>query len=383
MKQALGARRAICAGLLALAACGDHALLGPQTVRVLALESPTSYALQDKELRTLRHVRRITGDVARLRGGGALFIEEALLSGELTAESADDVQQASLIDGAAAVHAQFEQTPHGLIPTDWESLLMFTFYHHMEHGFAFYENAGVQAAELAPFDSYFNARFSLLVGWGTSIINDNAAYAPMADGLLLFPSGVLDQGIPLCANEGVVAHELSHGFKHRIIHHAQGSESLVYAHWDNVVAINSYRADDEGLADFMGAVHTGDPNFIAQSLPGLNLNRDVSVRRDFTYALYCGLNVGVASYNPYSLGSALASWLWATANNDPILQQQLARVVIAALYDLAPTLDSNYRITALLNAIMLRALPDMRSRGCALLRERLNPLFGPVPTCDL
>lgn len=135
------------------------------------------------------------------------------------------------------------------------------------------------------------------------------------------------------ANAGVVAHELSHGVKQRLVQTERGA--LVYADWPTA-AVDSYRSDDEGLADFFAAVATQDPNFIGPSIPERDLDRHVSRTRYFTVELADDIEKkSINDYDPYPLGSALAAWLWTSVDDDPQARLELASVVMLALQDLA------------------------------------------------
>jgi hypothetical protein len=361
--------------------CAPEDDVGPQVVRVLVRDG-RDFELRDELLATLESAREVRGSVGELRGGGEIVLEETLLEGDLSRENTDDVQQAVLIKGDGGVEADYVHDGEVLVPRDYETLLLFTFYRHLERALTYYEELGVPPRALEPFTAYFYIRFTAMLAWGTTLFTDNAAYAPLVDGLLLFPSSALDRGVPLCANDGVVVHELGHGVKHRILSAGRSTPRYVDDDW-GLIATNSYRADDEGLADFHAAVLTGDPDFIAPSIPGVGLDRDLREARQFTHELYEELSDGFVSYNPYPLGSALASFLWATAGYSTVKRLSLARTVIAALEALGPSLDDSYRLPVLLDAIMARAEPSLHDRGCALLETRLEAEFRDVPACGI
>ncbi len=369
---------------LVLSACGAAPdASSPLQARLLGRDDSGAYGLVDVDIATLTSARAVRGSAARVLGGGSVFIEEALLSDELLRESGDDVQQATLVDGARPPRAQFDFDSDVLVPADWESLLMLSLYHHTERALTAYRELGFSAEDTDTFLAYANVRVGALVLLGAPLVTDNAAYAPLADALLFFPASVLDEGVPLSANEGVVAHELLHGLKHRLIHGGASLPIYIRDGWSDRIAINSYRADDEGLADFFAAVITDDPDFLAPSFPGRQLDRNVAVPRRFSQRLYESLADPVALYDPYPLGSALASWLWAIAAADVSARRDVATAVIAALGDLAPRLDGSYRLYHLLDAVMARALPELHDRGCAFLDSRLDPPFRQVPSCGI
>jgi hypothetical protein len=374
-------------GALALslaAGCGVVDDTGPQVVRVFAAPegSPRDFAFIDERLDTLESARRIRGEASHLRGGGSLVLEEALFSGQLTADTEEQVRRYDLITGDGPVEAQYERDEEVLVPTDWETLLMFTFYRHMERARAYYESLGVETAALPTLRSYFNIRLTaMLVVWGQPLLTDNAAYTPFADSFMLFPTNLIDDGLPLPMNQGVVAHELSHAVKHHVLHGDRRLPRYIDESWP-AEAIASYRADDEGLADFFAAVFTGDPDFIHPSIPDLDLDRDLEVDRNFTQAQYDALSQGSLDFNPYSLGSSLASWLWDMGATD-VERRQLAVIVVETLYALRDTIDGTYSLNQLMGEILARLPADMRARGCDLLDQRLEGEFREVPACSI
>lgn len=188
-----------CASLLLLAricGCAPPDAQGPQTVRVLAQLNPDTYRLTDVRLETLESARHVRGTVAVLRGDGSLILEEELLSDDLRSENRDDVKQATLVQGDRQVVADYVNDNKMLIPRDWESLLMFSFYHNAETALAFYRSLGVDDAVVQPFVAQFYVRITALVLWGSLLITDNAAYSPLDDCLLLFPQQTLTDGGP-------------------------------------------------------------------------------------------------------------------------------------------------------------------------------------------
>lgn len=372
--------RAVGAALLALvAACaggGDDE--GPQVVRVYSpLATDHTYELRNEELTTLESARRIRGTAAELRGGGAIVIEQALLSGQLTADTEAEVSQYDFVKGDGAVAADYGREGDVLVARDWETFQMFTFYRHMERARDFFRELGAQDSEVRALRAHFNLRFtSMLLAWGQPLLTDNAAYSMLDDAFWLPPENVTD-GLALALNAGVVAHELSHAVKHHVLHGDDRIPRPISEAWPNAAA-NAYSSDDEGLADFFAAVFTNDPDFIRKSFAA-GIDRDLTDPHPFTQELYDRLSAD--AYDPYPLGSALAAWLWALSDDELEARRALAANVLAAVR--AVERDPDYSMLAFMEAILAQLDDAGRARGCALLQVRLEGDFRNLPACDI
>lgn len=367
-----------------LGSCQNPAeVMGPQRVQVIALDAPAGeYTLAVRELLTLENARTLEGSSVRMRGGGAVVLEDTLIDGDLSGQTEEELAEVQLVNGDRAIQAQFEIENGVLIPTDWESLIMFSFYHHLEAGRAFFAELGVPASALGPVTTYFNIRVtSLLFFWGAPLITDNAGYTPIADAFLLFPSLILSDSIPLAANEGVVVHELSHAIKHRMLHPNKKLPPYVTEKW-TVSASNAYRSDDEGIADFFAAITTQQTNFIAPSLDLPELDRDLSQPRNFTSELFEAQNTKIENYDPYPLGSCLAAWLWSIGENQND-RLRVGKAVIDAFQTMESILNTDYSLAQLLNHIVAHLENEDKERACTLLDSRLEGQFREVPQCDI
>ncbi len=353
--------------------------LGPQTVRVFTTDEAGVYGLVDRELTTLESARRMRGGAVKMRGGGSVFIEAGLLDGSLTADSEEKIRETRLVKGDRRVEAEYLKEEGVLVPTDWDTLVMFSFYHHIERGLGFFQELGVPAQALRPTRCFFKVNFTSAFVFGQPLITDNAAYAPAADAFFLFPNQVLNSGVPLALNEGVSVHELSHAVKHRIIH-GDKRLSITTEDWTRAAA-NTYASVDEGLADFFAAHHTGNPNFIEVSIDeSFELERDISEEQVFTEELLSGVDGDELIYNPYPLGTAVASWLWAITG-DVEERGLVAKGVVDALNNLRPILGPDYALTDFLNHVVLHLDVGFQAQACELLKERLGEQFVEVVTC--
>ncbi|MFH0901533.1 MAG: hypothetical protein V2A73_12975, partial [Pseudomonadota bacterium] len=169
------------------------------------------------------------------------------------------------------------------------------------------------------------------------------------------------------------------------------------------------------------AVFTDDPNFIARSLVHPNLDRDLTKERQFTQELYDAQRDSLADYNPYLLGSAMASWLWAIADAGVVSSDRaatadterdiaddnsldgstsaialadrtaIARAIILAIGDLPANkrkagcaeFGADYRLADFLDAIVRHLPAELTNRACTLLDARLEGDFRNVPSCGI
>jgi hypothetical protein len=353
--------------------------LGPQTVRVFTPDEAGVYGLVDRELTTLESARRMRGAAVKMRGGGSVFVEAGILDGSLTADSEEKIRETRLVKGDRRIEAEYLKEDGVLVPTDWDTLVMFSFYHHIEGGLAFFRELGVPDDALRPTRCFFKVRFTSAFVFGQPLITDNAAYAPAADAFFLFPNQLLNAGVPLALNQGVSVHELSHAVKHRIIH-GDKRLSITTEDWTSAAA-NTYASVDEGLADFFAAHHTGNPNFIEVSIDeSFELERDISEEKVFSEELLADVDGDGLTYNPYLLGTAVASWLWAITD-DVDERGLVAKGVVDTLKNLRAILGPDYTLTDFLNHVVLHLDAGLQARACELLDKRLGEKFAEVVTC--
>jgi hypothetical protein len=363
--------------------CEETNLLGPQDVLIYGFNAQTQeYNLHQSRLETLENARRIRGSAAKLRGGASLNVETLVLSGDLDLKTEAAARDFDLVSGDHAVWAQYEVRDDVIHPIDWESLTMFSFYHHVENGLAFYESLGVPQSALGQLVSHFQVRVSSVLLGGLPLVGKNAAYTPIDDTLLLFPDFTENNRIPLIINEGVIIHELSHAIKHRIIHGENRLPIPLLEQWEDF-ALNSYSADDEGIADFFASLYTQNTNFIELSIKSDQIDRDIAVERPFTQELYDALLEESLTYDPYPLGSAIASWLYAIGQNDQDKILNVAQALVQTLINLPAQLDNKYQFHTLSAALIERLSAELAEEACVLLESRLQGDFRNEAACDI
>jgi len=373
-------RWAMCALAVGLVAACEPAEddKGPQWVRVFTQDESGVYGLYNRELKTLESARRVKGAALKMRGGGSVFIEAGVLDGSLTAESEEDVEDVDLIKGSTGVWAEYFKENGVLVPADWDSLVMFSFYHNIERARAFFGDLGVPSDALRVTRCFYKVNFSSVLVFGRPLVTDNAAYAPTADAFLLFPRHLTNGDVPMALNLGISAHEFSHAVMHRLVN---GSSRVPITTEDwSALAANTYASVDEGLADFFAAHLTGDPNFIDVSIQDtFGLERDIS-KEKMLDELNSRAGDHSFGYDPYPLGTAIASFLWAITP-DGEKRDRVAKAILTTLIDLRKSLGPDFDLIDFLQPLLENLEDELQAPACTLLEQRLGELFSEVATC--
>jgi hypothetical protein len=224
--------------------------------------------------------------------------------------------------------------------------------------------------------------------------DNNAFFAPAFGGFgILRENGLAD--LPLAANEGVLAHELSHA----IFGHVSGPLTAAIVRDNDVTAAYELGALNEGIADVHAAAVTGDPEFMRPSFatvgPGVAERRNLATRRSFTADLDATL-YGV-DYDPYAVGSVFASAFWAfrtrvAASLPADASRIMAQLALDATRRLGALEATPERRTTLatprpvLEAFVRYAVEEAAASGrgddfCAVARDQLAVLLIDARVC--
>ncbi len=349
--------------IVTLASCADVGT----TVRILdRAAADGSYTTRDVELSTLRDVDTVSGDVAQMRGGATVRADPALTPADRGAS------RAAYVAGDAAARASWIADGAVAVPTDFDTLTLFTAYAHLESAARHFLDLGVEAAaDTLPV--YYNP--SVDKAEGVSFPErDNAAYFPEADAFLLLPPRVL-QDVPLAMNPGVIAHE----YAHRVLYdQLWGGEMFasLEEHREQPGSGNAWnriRATDEGVADFFGAAVTGDPNFLGASTPAdISEPRDLSTARFLDSAWVNGREPTDENgeYARYLPGAVVGSALWRLGEIASV--EETERAVLAAEAELFAQVRGQfeYEFGDLESAVIRHLAVEHRAEACAALRPR-------------
>jgi hypothetical protein len=364
--------RLLAVSLLAAAACAPE---GAERFLVYDLDPATrTYALRPAVITTLAEPHEGRGVVARLRAGGELVASLG------SAESEQEIRDGLHIDGGATPDIQFTVRGGVAVPWDFDSALMLSLYHHLERASEFFAVAGVPLARVRRLDAYYYATLDIpFVPTPVPLISDNAAYVMTLDVFFVPPRQALDD-VPLVTNRGVVVHEYSHAVLNRLLFDDDRVPDYLHEEWPKE-AVNEVRSLDEGIADTFAAIATGDPDFIAPSIDAelYEIDRDLTVERHYTDALRGDvLRSELIDYDPYALGSVIASTLWAM--RELVGEAVLARTLVSVL-DALPVPDASFRLADVWSALVAAIDPPQRSAVCALVLSRMDAIAGDI-TCS-
>ena len=322
------------------------------------------YELIVSEIETLTDPQTIQGDVAELRGGGALNVSTSAPEGR------EDVLDAITVSADKTPSAEYFIDQGVAVPFDTDSQLMVTLYHHIERADQYF--MGLDVDPVGKLKTYYFPQFAIF-GIQLPLLTDNAAYAVTLDAFLIPPTVFLTEGVPLSANRGVMVHEYSHAVFNRLVFDNDRAPRPIWDETFDETARNELRSLDEGVADIFGALATGDSDFIGPSISqeAFGLDRDLDKERVWNAALQEEIDetdTG-AGTNPYILGSVVASAVWAT--RDFLSDEEVALTTVAALRAIAVP-DDSFRLSDFVNAWLDELDPDDRDAACEIFVERLE-----------
>ncbi|WP_291515569.1 hypothetical protein [Bdellovibrio sp. ArHS] len=267
----------------ALAACSPQtdAVTETGSVRVLApmSNSKGSYSLDIFELRGITDLQTVAGKFVKF------FMSPRITNNRLQ---------------GSAPQARFIKNSDGdFIPANELSQQLVTIYAHTQRLALLDEELGAGGVNHWPRD----------VGVAVKVrggLTNNAFYDGNTDSMLLVPYS--SEGLPIPINGGILAHEHFHSLFYKLVTSDESAqihnretflnkaivEDLSVRH-RRLLPISTgeemseeqmhiyyhlaiIRGLNEGLADYWGWMYTGDPDFIAQSLPSEKATRSLKVR---------------------------------------------------------------------------------------------------------
>lgn len=354
--------RGIGAALLAAAlstGCTDAG--GPIDIYVITYDTTAhEFQLQAKRVETI-------DSVAKCAGGTTTLIKEPAVR----ATDDGDVEFA----GGDPPNILYTESDGTIIPEDWDSLTLLSYYHHLERSAAFFQDdlAFAEIDAIVPLPSYYRLEFGIdqnVVG-----ATDNAAYAPTAHSFLLFDAFFF-QELPLAMNDGVVAHELSHAVFHRVMNGDERIPQEYREGWEPGPIAN-LGALHEGQADVFAAMMLDEPDFFTASLPADLVDRDLSKDRTLTEAQQHNLTIGSASV--HEIGAVIASALWDFSETEGRLRT--AELLLESEQALGPVLDGSFEIADFLGVFADTATPAEKVTACNLFCDRFQVVKERITTC--
>lgn len=383
------------AGIIAVGLAGCSELLpgavpAGEPVRVLVLKYDAQqdvYRLVQEELRTLQNLRTLEGDAAKMLGGARIVVDYAELA-KANPQSKEELEAITYRSRGAPVDVALFDVNGLMHPEDFHSLSLVTTYFNFEQAHVFFRELG---AGLFALPVQYFAELTYVRNGQEITPTDNAFWDPVVRAFTLLPFTDV-KGLPLGMNVGVVAHEYTHAvFQTRVFPNDDGVPWIytkAFAEPERYSAlVNLSRSLSEGLADFFGAVISGDPAFVRRSLPSITEARRLDPRapRCVTPELLEHLGTDTLdAYDPYPLGSVLAAALWETVGQTPNRLEPFSRGLADAMTELGDrfnTQDSRMRLTDAIDAIAFNIVADLQPKACGILLDRFGLQAADVPSC--
>ena len=349
--------------LLSLVACVDGGT--PSEFLIYDVDPALGeYRMMRARIDTLEDPHRGIGTVAEVRGGGSMVIKNA------DPQTEAEWQEAFVLDGDAAPDIQWALRDNGVaMPLDFDSAMMLTLYHHLERASEYFDGIGVPLTAVRRLPVYYATNLEVTIFFlPVPLLSDNAAYVMNVDAFLIPPRNILDD-VPLFANRGVMIHEYSHAVFNRLVHGDTRAPAYLLEDWPPAV-MNEMRSLDEGAADFFAASAVDNSDFLSASIPEeFDIDRDLAAERHYDDEVRWSVtNDDILSYDPYQLGSVIASTLWALRAD--VDHATLAKAVVAALDSTAPV--DTFTVVAFFDSVVDELPVAIRTDACLLFAERLD-----------
>jgi hypothetical protein len=356
--------------LLALCACGGD-LTSPFSAVAITYDVPNQkFKLAQVRLNTLTSLRHLRGSAGVVRAGGKVRVSSpaALVSGATV-----DSLRASFIKGQPAeVEISWSVLGDIVYPDDFASLELLSTYYNMEKARAELASLGLTSLPVRT----IIAHADLANENGVSPLPDGELYyAPMAT--FFAPATTPQQAVPPAFNLGAVVHALGH----------QAVEELVWGGaplpapegGTDSRAKHIARSLAEGVGDYLGVAISDDPHWFDHSLQLEPAERALDQIHCSSPDMLDALPVddSVAPYDPYPLGSVIASALWEEAS--ATTTQNTSRGVLTALTDLGTRAASGLTLPVILDTLAAHAPDDQRAGLCGIFLNRFQQM-GIKPT---
>ncbi len=344
--------------VLLLTGCQD--VSGPADVWVVSYDATAhDLRLSPQRIDTIE-------SVAEGRGGTTRLLKEPVL--------AVDADDNPIFKGGVAPAILFDEDAEGrIVPQDWDSLTLLSYYHHLEKSVAYFQSLGFDTAPMVPLPSYYRIQ----AGFDQTVIGltDNAAYLPTGHAFLLFESFFIHD-IPLAMNDGVVTHEFAHAIFHRVMNGDERMPIEYRLDWP-AETINHLGGLHEGQSDIFAAMQFDEPDFFRFSFPGYE-DRDMRVARVMTDEEYLALQAGEFEVHDFGAIIAAAAWEFSERIGS---RARTAELTLAAENAMVADLDASFEVTDFFSRFADLCTPGEKVEACAVLCERFPQMHAGMPTC--
>ncbi len=361
--------------VLGASACGPEAPSDSSIFLVFDRDSDSGeYRLVKRSIETLEDLEDGRGELADLRAGGNIQIVHA--DPRSRSEWANSMQ----ITDATSPELDYSVRSDGtVVPWDFHSAMMLTLYHHLEQANEYFRTLGVDRERMGKIPIFYYARRQRLLP--IPVMSDNAAYAFTLDALLIPPRLILRE-VPFAANRGIIVHEYSHLVFNRLVYGDKRAPDYLVDNWPTG-AVNRLVSLDEGIADFFAALQTEDADFISTSVSTdlYEIDRNLGIERHYTEQLESDIQTTRREeYNPYRLGTVVASTLWALRSATDLGDEQLGRTLVETLREMEGV-ESDLRIAGFFDTFAEQLPAGARPPACSVFRARLDAIEGAL-SCD-
>lgn len=358
---------------------------GPIDALVLGLEIGEGFALRQRTLDTI-------DSVAEARGGVTELIKEA----RLTQDPDEEVELLALsFTGGAPVTLLHKVNDAGVvIPVDYDSLVLLSYYSHVEDSADYFQGLGLNVDAFTPITTHVSPELGFVTDFS---FTDNAAYLPTEHVFFVLEAFLFRENVPLGANDGVVSHEFSHAVFHYTLNRDNPNPRIPKEFDEGLgwapQAQRWLSSLNEGLADVFGLMRTQEPDFIALSIPAIEDDRDPRVHRTFDQEMLDRIEIdpdpedeNAVAFSPYDMGAVLASAVWKIAD-DPAnglgydRTAQIAFDALDAMRNDAIYQAGNVRASTYLNLFVQAGTGAEETWICTVFNDQFSLISAELSAC--
>jgi hypothetical protein len=337
------------AALATLAASCAPETQTPVKVRALVRSSNGEYVPQEVELKTVKDIVSLEGQVVRLVGGASIRLDSK--DPELQAAATEEALQAAIVkqEGRPVTASYIADDKGVLWPADFHTWNLVTTYYNFERAHDYFRTVvEVKGEELPQTTAYYFPDF-VLADASDKPQRDNAIFFAPAKAFLVLPFEKIEKA-PLAINANILTHEYAHLVFNRRAYGGRGVPEPIGA-WSATGGVptpglNVLKSLDEGLADFHAygascqsafgcSTRVLETSFEGTTGDDRDLSKNWCMSKDLRDQLR-DANFNTFSGREYQVGTILASALYKSANS-PADRQVLLRAVAAAYSDTSPT----------------------------------------------